>query len=79
MLVAAGLKTGKIYAFGKYRADVMRMLDKEYPYRILDKHKYIGKVYPEPLQLRRVRDDEMSILQPQTERHSRVSRTLETV
>ena len=79
MIVAVGLKTGKIYAFGKYRADVMRMLDKEYPYRMLDKHKYIGKVYPEPLQIRRVRDDEMSILQPQTKSDTRVSRTLETV
>ena len=79
MLVAAGLKTGKIYAFGEYRADVMRMLDKEYPYKTLDKHNYIGKVYPEPLQIRRVRDDEMSILQPKTKSDTRVSRTLETV
>ena len=52
MWVASGKKTGKIYAKGKYKADVLRELQKKYPYK---KNKYQinrldpSAVYPEQL------------------------------
>ena len=64
MIVAIGMKTGKVYATGKYRNEVLRKLQQEYPNHI--------NMYPEPLILRKVKNDEMSILQPQAKRHSRV-------
>lgn len=81
MVIAIGMKTGKIYAYGKYRSEVMRKLDKKYHYKkqMKDDRTNTGRIYPEPLLLRKVRGNEMSILQSPTERHSRVSRTLETV
>ena len=71
MIVAIGMKTGKVYATGKYRNEVLRKLQQEYPNHI--------NMYPETLLLRKVRNDEVRILQPQTKRDTRISRTLETV
>ena len=71
MIVAIAMKTGKVYATGNYRNEVLRKLQQEYPNHI--------NMYPETLLLRKVKDDEMSILQPPTQPDSRISRTLETV
>jgi len=80
MIIAIGEKTRTIYATGKYRNEVLRKLQQEYPYRKRENYdSYVNKVLPETLILKKVKDDEMSILQPQTKRDTRISRTLETV
>ena len=80
MIIAIGKKTRTIYATGKYRNEVLQKLQQEYPYRKRENYdSYVNKVLPETLILRKVKDDEMSILQPPTQPDSRVSRTLETV
>jgi hypothetical protein len=54
LLVAVGLKTGKLYAKGENRAAVIRELNKEYPYSTRSNPtEFEGKVFPETLQIRK--------------------------
>ena len=54
MWVAVGRVTNKVYAEGKYKIDVLRTLQKEYPYVFSEHGNYrqtSKPVYPESLRL----------------------------
>ena len=52
MWVAIGMKSEKIYAKGDYRMEVLRKINKKYPYKHSDHFKekiIVENVLPEPL------------------------------
>ena len=58
MWVAVGEITGKIYAKGKFKIDVLRKLNKKYPYKrgeYRNRKLTNDSVYPEPLLLTKIK------------------------
>ena len=50
MVQAVGTRTNKVYATGSNRTEVLRKLQKDYPYTTSHNYdKYINKVFPETI------------------------------